>query len=183
MRKGRLWIASVLGFVLSCTTTAIDTATKHHLLEKSQQFFELTRKKRFDEAVLLLHYPPTYTDEQLRKDRGSLAEFLRILSEEFGTVSSTHEVPEVGPIVHLRMETANKAYWEDVAKPTAAADIHFETEFARQGRGFVTLRFAQFSRKWELRSVRYAIPDTGSLARRRVAEIGSVIMRRLQPFL
>ena len=129
----------------------------------------------FANASRLFHYPPAETGSALAKDRATVALEGAVFQERFGKLEQIR-VDSSPPVFEVSFGGGDLRYWQvhqDVVRRTCV--VHF----SKWGVGRVTFDACKIGPSWQLRSVHYGLPVSGSESAARVAAVSAEVIRRV----
>jgi hypothetical protein len=124
----------------------------------AQNYFSLSSKERYDDAAHLFKYPDSYSPQELNKDAESVANILRIISEEVGVIQTYNLSDKEKPDFHVGLFGGLPEYWE---KHPYFIKLIYDVVFSKKGGGQVVFLFSLVDNKLVINSVLHGLtPNT-----------------------
>jgi hypothetical protein len=147
-------VSFVIAYILIVQVVDVDASQENEILNLINKYFYSIEQSDFSGASDLFHYPPSYSQEELIKDKSAVSKFLESLSNSFGQLSNPVTNKAEEKILSLQVGGGNIPYWKK--HPKYVSSIYRAT-FSKFGEGFVTFTICNLSNKYEIREVKYGL--------------------------
>jgi hypothetical protein len=87
----------------------------------------------------LLHYPPTYTEAERKKDSGAVADTIRFLLGRTGRISNPRPWLRPAEFFEVGMGGGDMPYWQSLS-PFRTTDYVYSVRYEKLGSGFLKVR-------------------------------------------
>jgi hypothetical protein len=151
----RIYLRFILICLFIATSATIAKSSDHSEINNvAKRFFYLISQEDYMGASKLFHYPPNYTQEEIKKDIEAVSKFLEAMGTSFGKLSGP--VPYTGSnrIMSLQIGGGDIPYWKD--HPDYLSKL-YEVSFSKYGTGYVTLSLCNLTNNWEIREAKYGL--------------------------
>jgi hypothetical protein len=166
-----VFLAAVL---FGCSAAYADTST----IVRADQFVAALQRNSFEEAARLFHYPPSYTGEELSRERSGITGFLRTLLAEIGDIDTISRVPlPAGEFLTLGESAGDIPYWSSHPELSKVENVVYRANVKRDGEVYFVVSLIRPVFAWEVRSFTLHL----SASRPGAAERMSQLARKLAP--
>lgn len=156
------FLASVL--TTSVLGIAVVTATECFATDISAQSVaaravQLLSRGEVRSVAEMMHYPPTYTPEERKKDIASTGDGLDLMAREFGAISGLKIHTGVALFYELGGSGGDVPYLSSL-KPHASAQVLYEAKFSKLGSGYIRVSAIQLTADspFEVLGVYFGLP-------------------------
>jgi hypothetical protein len=149
-------ITTVLTMAVAKSATCSEPASARSLAARAVQ---LLSRGEIRSVAEMMHYPPTYTPEERKKDISSTGEFLDIMAREFGAISGLKVQTGLALFYTIGGTGGNVPYISSL-KPHSSAQFVYEAKFSKLGNGFIRVTVIQLTAKspFEILGVYFGLP-------------------------
>lgn len=156
----------------NCEDSGIGGPSPNQLEKNASEIVDLLRSRNLEEIANTLHYPGSYTAEELARDRKSVEEGLQFLTGEFGAVRDvTRQIAPVN-FFEIGVSGGDLEYWKEYVKTGTQKNIEYRVTFSKIGPGILRVTYIKGNGQWEVRSVDFGIEATTPGARETILTIG-----------
>ncbi len=150
-------------------------AQYQNLVINQQELFSLCescmkniQKQDFDSALELFHFPPGYTDKELKKDKEAVLEHILLFNNEFGKIITYKPNQGYAEYYHLMAGGGDIVYWGEHPRNI---NLVYEVEFDKEGPGIVNFVLNNVTGDWEIQMIGYGLLASNKDAKKRIDEI------------
>ena len=106
-----------------------------------------------------MHYPPTYTPEERKKDISSTGEGIDLIAREFGAISGLKEQMGVA-LFYETGGTGGSVPYVSSLKPHDSGQFVYDAKFSKLGNGYIKVTVIQLTAKshFEILGVYFGLP-------------------------
>jgi hypothetical protein len=107
----------------------------------------------------IMHYPPTYTPEERKKDVSSTGDGLDLIAHEFGTISGVKAHTGVAAFYELGGSGGDVSYLSSLS-PHQSQQFLYEAKFSKRGDGYIRVTVIQLTAdsRFEVLGVYFGLP-------------------------
>jgi hypothetical protein len=106
-------------------------------------------------AAALLHIPPDYAGQALKRERRSVVNGVKIIRERFGYIRALGPPVTAPGIVALTWAAGTQEYW--VRYPETAIAT-FPVTYSKLSDGYLQAEVCRIGSGWQLKAIRYGLP-------------------------
>ena len=119
-----------------------------------------------------MHYPPTYTPEQRKKDRSSVGDGLGLMAMEFCALSAPKPQADSAVLFEVGSTGGDVPYLASLSA-SYVADFLYEATFSRLGAGYVHIKVIRLTPNspFEILGVSFWLPAADSRSKAALVEI------------
>ena len=153
----------LLTAVLTTTALTVAVATPAKCSESAQSLAaraaELLSRGEIRSVAELMHYPPTYTPEERKKDIASTGDGLDLIAREFGAISGLKTHTGVAVFYELGGTGGDVPYVSSLS-PRHSEEFLYKAKFSKRGDGYVRVTVIQLTArsKFEILGVHFGLP-------------------------
>jgi hypothetical protein len=120
----------------------------------------------------MMHYPPTYTPEERKKDISSTVDVLDLFAREFGATSGLKEHKGIAAFYELGGTGGNLPYISSLS-PHYSTPILYATKFSKRGDGYIQVTVIQLKADspFEILGVYFGLPAANPRSKPAILEI------------
>ena len=134
---------------------AESTPVEEIINQINEEFFVYEQNQDFNNAANIFHYPPSYSNAELVKDKTAVKLVLEYFNKSFGRVV-THKIvraPELN--LSLSIGGGNLPYWTNNPRLIKTT---YEVQFSNDGKGYVVIDLCKIGKNFEVRAIHYGLP-------------------------
>ena len=174
--RGSVYRIGLTVFLAGLFFVSTSAAQEEIFREKSGRFVEAYNKKDFAGLAELFHFPPEYTEQELKADKEAIRKTLSLYFDEFGKITGFEKVENPPFHYFVAIGGADISYWE---KHPEGDKVSYKAAFSGEGEGYLTLTFSYILRKWEIRQVNYGLPADRPRSEARISAIFQKWQKRM----
>lgn len=107
-------------------------------------------------ASALLHIPPDYAGDALRRERRSIFSGVKLIRERFGYIRAFGPpVQDAGGVVALTWAAGTDEYW---ARYRETAIATFPVTYSKLSAGYLQAEVSRIGSVWQLKAIHYGLP-------------------------
>jgi hypothetical protein len=120
----------------------------------------------------MMHYPPTYTPEERKKDISSTGDGLDLIAREFGAISGLKAHTGIAAFYEIGGTGGDVPYISSLS-PHYSAQFLYEAEFSRRGDGYIRVTVIQLTAdsEFEILGVYLGLPASNPHSKPAILEI------------
>jgi len=124
----------------------------------AEPFLENLKMRQISNAVDLLHYPDSFTPEQMQEETRGVSTVLSVVPDKLGAITSYQIRDSRIPLYrHFTLFTASQEYWNRYPYFNA---LIYDVEYSKKGSGYMIFRFSIIDDKLVINSLSYCLPDS-----------------------
>ena len=130
-----------------------------------------------ESVVDVLHYPPSYSKEQIASDSAALRDALAFLLGKFGELKDFERFSGEALCYDIALSAGDVAYWESLS-PLSTVELMYAGDFGKFGPGIVSISLFETKSGVDLRAVVFRLAASAPKAREKVIDIYVEMARR-----
>ncbi|KPJ61577.1 MAG: hypothetical protein AMJ46_00255 [Latescibacteria bacterium DG_63] len=130
-----------------------------------------------DSVVTMLHYPPSYSKEELASEVAGIAGAIKFLLAKLGSLDVLEPFSGETLCYDIGLSAGDPGYWESLS-PLNTVDLVYKGKFDKFGGGFVSISFFEIDGAMDLRAIVLRLEASVPEARETAIDISLELARR-----
>ena len=140
----------------------------------AKEYLESYKKSDMLSVANLLHYPDSFTQEQLNYDKNSIVKVLTIVTDKLGSLESYELNNSQISYLFAALQTASPEYWD--THPFFCSLI-YDVRFAKREKGYLIFNFSIINDKLVIHSTFFGLPADNPESQIVLKELADSIMK------
>lgn len=140
----------------------------------AREYLENYKKGDMSSVVNLLHYPDSFTPEQLNEDKNGIARWLALVADKLGSLESYELNNNQISYLFVAVGTASLEYWD---KHPFFYSLIYDVNFSKKGKGYLFFNFSIINDKLVIHSTYFGLPADNPASQIVIKELTDSIMK------
>ena len=174
-------VALVATILASCRAGEFDPESVPEAQEMANRAVDLLCEGDYEAVAELLHYPPSYTPEQLATDKADVRVGLELLAGEVGLCTAPEPQNQPVEFYQVGVSGGDVPYWQSLPNGGLDQSYRYKVRYGKLGDGIVQVTLVEESGKWAVRSVDLGLETAREGAREIMLDLGEKLAAALTP--
>jgi len=139
-----------------------------------KEYLENYKKGDMLSVANLLHYPDSFTQEQLNEDKNGITRCLAIVADKLGSLESYELNNNKISYLFVALGTASLEYWD---KHPFFYSLIYDVKFAKREKGYLIFNFSIINDKLVIHSTLFGLPADNPESETIMKELSDSIMK------